>query len=402
MNSSTTPNLVSSFPIYSMAHTSQRKSSKFDCTTKQSKRESYKNNLRMTTHETGVIKKLLGLPLNAGFDAVRNALTSIIQLVPKTYSSVFNNKKIEHPQDVSQITHSQIQKPNLFHTNEYNTRHPEIKSNNNFTKDGNIYRPSDTDVLFKKVRNWNLRFDGKRDSDAISFLERLNELIEAYDIEPDKIVKVLPEMLKDVALLWYRNNKHSWKTYVDFVKDFHLQFFPRCYSEKLEDEIRLRTQGENELFTDYVVALLTLIRRIGTFSESDKLERIYKNMHPSYKLHVRKRDFVNLPGLIKVAEEYEAILRDILNYRPPPSPDKSLFSDTAYQPITANHAGLKENRYEEKQRPRRRKRRGKRKAVKVLVLGTNQVKRVNVKRLGTHPFTWTQVKLVRFNGYRLG
>lgn len=189
----------------------------------------------------------------------------------------------------------------------------------------------ETATLCNTVRKWNLRFDGRRDTDAISFLERLHEFMESYEILPDRILKALPELLKDSALLWYRNNRNAWMNFSDFLRDFQFQYFPQGYLLNLEDEIRRRTQGDGELFKHYAIALCTLIRRRGGLTVNDKLERLYSNMHPNYKMYVRRRDFVNLPGLMKVAEEYETCLKEKSNFRPPPSPAQALVAETAYQ-----------------------------------------------------------------------
>jgi hypothetical protein len=42
---------------------------------------------------------------------------------------------------------------------------------------------ADTASLCNQVRKWNIRFDGY--ADPVSFMERLNELIEAYEIPPN-------------------------------------------------------------------------------------------------------------------------------------------------------------------------------------------------------------------------
>lgn len=214
------------------------------------------------------------------------------------------------------------------------TRYPEDSGNN--AQLSSAYNPesvrfSNTATLCSMVRKWNLRFDGKRDADAISFLERLHELMESYEVSPDLMLKALPELLKDSALLWHRNNRDFWAVFSDFLRDFQAQYLPTGYLLHLDDEIRKRTQGEGEVFRQYVVAITTLIRRRGGFSESEKIDRIYSNMHPNYKTYIRRRDFVNLSSLMKVAEEYEANLREKLNYRPPPGPAQALVPETAFQ-----------------------------------------------------------------------
>lgn len=179
------------------------------------------------------------------------------------------------------------------------------------------------------ARKWNLRFDGRKD--PISFLERLEELLEAYSVAPDDILRALPELLTGTALLWYRNSRELWSSYGDFRTHFETQFLPPGYRRTLDEEIRKRTQGENESFRDFVVALNTLIRRRGSISAHDRLDLLYSNMRPDYKLMVRRNDFLTLTELIKRAEDYESYLRDKSAFRPPPPPAISLVPETAYQ-----------------------------------------------------------------------
>ncbi len=82
------------------------------------------------------------------------------------------------------------------------------------------------------IRKWNLRFDGRKD--PLAFLERLEELIEAYALPVDAILHALPELLQDRALLWYRNCKAQMRTFQDFKHGFELQFLPPGYAQNLD------------------------------------------------------------------------------------------------------------------------------------------------------------------------
>lgn len=142
--------------------------------------------------------------------------------------------------------------------------------------------------------------------------------MEAYGVDPDEILRALPELLKDQALLWQRMNKDYWSTFEDFRRDFEKQFWPVGYQKSLDEAIRGRTQAAGEPFKRYMVALGTLIRRRGGLTGFDQLERVYANLRPEYKTYVRRRDFSNLGELQSLAEEYEALQRDFKEYQPPP------------------------------------------------------------------------------------
>lgn len=54
-------------------------------------------------------------------------------------------------------------------------------------------------TLCNLVRKWGLHFDWNKS--PVSFLERLEELIEAYSLTPDDVLKAMPELLLGNALL---------------------------------------------------------------------------------------------------------------------------------------------------------------------------------------------------------
>lgn len=202
-----------------------------------------------------------------------------------------------------------------------NVIHPINNTNQNYNR-------SDTARVCDMVRKWNISYDGNKN--PITFLERLGELIECYNVDPDDIIKALPEVLKEKALLWYRNHRELWRNFADFQQSFELQYLPPGYHKNLDDEIRLRTQGEDEPFRDFAVAILTLIRRRGGYSLQEKVDRMYQNMKPDYKRTMRSDQYHNIQDLIRDAEHYESYERAKRLYRPPPNPSQTLVPEAAY------------------------------------------------------------------------
>ena len=76
----------------------------------------------------------------------------------------------------------------------------------------------------ERVRKWGLNFNGE--GDALSFLERIEELQECYTISNGDMLTALPELFRGKALLWYRNSKQAWSVWKDFIDDFKLQYLP--------------------------------------------------------------------------------------------------------------------------------------------------------------------------------
>lgn len=180
------------------------------------------------------------------------------------------------------------------------------------------------------IRKWGVKFDGT--SDPISFLERIDELKTCYKIEEVGILTSLPELLKDKALLWFRNNKAEWNSWDQFTTSFQKRFMPPRPRFWLEEEIRRRTQGDQERVVDYVTDIQTLLRRSGNTEPDTQLERIYENLRTEYKLYVRRRDFKSLSELVTLAEEFEALQVENSTCRSPPTPSEAYAAETAYNP----------------------------------------------------------------------
>lgn len=271
------------------------------------------------------IKEMLGLDPNTDFETLKRMITFTFsqgQFSGRNESEVLNVPKPPTATTQPNTNSESCTSENVNNTDTYQQSVGKIDRQE-------THKTATVAELCNIVRKWNLRFDGQRD--AISFMERLHELIEAYGIRPDSILKALPELLKDQALLWQRNNKDLWNTFTDFERDFESQYLPPSYKLRLDDEIRRRTQGDQELVKQYVVAISTLIRRRGGYSETERLERIYMNMRPEYRLYVKRKDFTTIGELVRLAEEYEACLKSRQTFNPPPNPTQALVPETAYQ-----------------------------------------------------------------------
>lgn len=161
------------------------------------------------------------------------------------------------------------------------------------------------DRLNRLVREWNLSF--RSTDNPVEFIERLEELIAAGGIDNEDVLPALPRILQGKALLWYRNNADSWRSWDQFLELFKLYYFPTNYEEDLIVKIVARKQRFRESFTDYLTDLQTLMRRYGNMAEKEKLHRIHENMQKEYKLYIKKNEYKDLNGLVKLAAEYESI-----------------------------------------------------------------------------------------------
>ncbi|KAL7726599.1 hypothetical protein ACLKA6_010464 [Drosophila palustris] len=136
-------------------------------------------------------------------------------------------------------------------------------------------------VIAKQVRKWGMRFDGQ--TDPLEFLQTLQERAITYDIDIDRMPKVMSEIFVDKAARWFLD-----------------------YLERLEEEIRSRRQRNGEGFKDFLIDIKVLMHHAG-YSAAQELHRVYENAAPDYKLYVRRQDFSTLSQLTRMAAEYESI-----------------------------------------------------------------------------------------------
>lgn len=275
------------------------------------------------------VKEMLGLPRAADSQTLRDALAAMVLQTRSTPCSEADPEELLKPSSFGyQGRPRDSQRPH-YYERPLRPDTLEVPRGLEMAKgEARRTQPADFSKVCNMVRKWGLKFDGKRD--PVSFLERCEELMASYSLGPEDFLRALPELLQGSALLWYRNCKDLLYSFEAFRRQFEIQFLPPGYWRNLDEEIRKRTQGENESFRDFVVAIMTLIRRHGTLSEQGKLDLIYNNMRPEYKLMVRRRDFCSLAEMMERAEDYEAYLREKATFRPPPSANIALVPETAY------------------------------------------------------------------------
>lgn len=164
--------------------------------------------------------------------------------------------------------------------------------------------PTDTTQIINQIRKWGCGFDGR---DPWAFLERIEELSQGYGYTGQHLLMGLPEMLRGDTLLWYRNNRSQWRTWEEFCADFRAQYLPRQYHAQLRREINDRKQKNGEKYAKYATDLQTLMRRSGGYSAVEQVEQLYENLHPDYKLYVRRANALSIRELQVRATEYEEI-----------------------------------------------------------------------------------------------
>lgn len=161
-------------------------------------------------------------------------------------------------------------------------------------------------ALVDRVRGWELSFDGSQN--PLDFTDRAEELAEIYGVSTHHLPQIMPLLLDDKALIWFRNNHKHWPVWSSFKTDFLEFFLSSRYLERLEDKVCKRIQHPEEPFKDYLLSLQNLMRHLK-LSEDQKLERIYRNSHTNYRFYIRRKDFSSLQELISLAEDFGTLMK---------------------------------------------------------------------------------------------
>jgi hypothetical protein len=180
-----------------------------------------------------------------------------------------------------------------------------------------------------RIRQWACHFEG---TDPAAFLERVEELRDAYGYTGPQLFRGLPELLRGEAIMWYRNHRASWDTWEDFAEAFRSYYMPRRYFARLRREIRNRLQGPTEPYRRFAAELQTLMRRAGGYTADDQIEWLTENMQPRYKIYIRRETIRSATDLLHEAEEVEDVEEQCRSRGTgPPSPKPSA-PDTAGEP----------------------------------------------------------------------
>ncbi|EEZ97617.1 hypothetical protein TcasGA2_TC012951 [Tribolium castaneum] len=107
------------------------------------------------------------------------------------------------------------------------------------------------------VYKWNVKFDG-RVSSVFAFLETVDELCHSRNVSKEELFISAVELFSGPTLTWFRSiseNVKDWNSLVTLLKGHYL---PHDYDDRLWNEIKMRTQGKNELVHEYIAIMKSL------------------------------------------------------------------------------------------------------------------------------------------------
>jgi hypothetical protein len=153
------------------------------------------------------------------------------------------------------------------------------------------------------------------------FLLELEKYKMAVDYTYEEMLKfVVPLALTETAYSWFEFIREDLFGWSDFVDAFRQEFQPIGYERELRRLLEDRFQGCHETLTEFIRIIDDFYRRLGgQVSESEKVDRIIRQMHPQYRMQIlsRGRSYTSVKELWKEARNVQEIILMDRQYREP-------------------------------------------------------------------------------------
>ncbi|XP_075550307.1 uncharacterized protein LOC142583706 [Dermacentor variabilis] len=180
-------------------------------------------------------------------------------------------------------------------------------------------------------------YEGHADKKSVAgFLQEMQDYRDAEAITDDVLLqRVLPVALTGSAARWRR--RQSFQSWAHFEQLLRAEFLPPDYAVRMKDELRARSQAEEESLQEYIRSFQELYERADPSApETERVTRAIRQSHPRFQAYLRGSTFSSLDDLAKAASDIQAAMLAELTYQPPPPPQASLelscawhFSQTA-------------------------------------------------------------------------
>lgn len=182
------------------------------------------------------------------------------------------------------------------------------------------------------VNKWNLTFSGDRKGMSVNaFLERVDELRIARNVSKETLFDSGVDLFSGKALHWYRYAKKTETTWDGLVQRLREEFQPNNYTEKLFEEIKKRTQGQDESVGIYLAIMSAMFDRLECpVTEQTRLKIIMRNLAPFYQSQLGLVDVKSISELKSLCRRLEERREAVESYVPPTSRKTTLEPDFAY------------------------------------------------------------------------
>lgn len=177
------------------------------------------------------------------------------------------------------------------------------------------------------------------------FLMEMERYARSQGIPLTAIVTLLPAALIDDAYRWwaFMGGFRSWE---EFKTALHTEYDQPDFHSRLQAELEQRTQHPEEPLSAYIRVIANYYERLGSnASDSEKVARVLRQMHPQFYPYFHGRNFANLHALAAAAPEVQVLIWRQKTYQPPVVPAEAVAKDLSFGPTSLStsspHTGLK-------------------------------------------------------------
>lgn len=178
---------------------------------------------------------------------------------------------------------------------------------------------------------WNLKFNGdRRGSSVTAFFERVEEMRIARNVAKEILLDSGIDLFEGRAYEFFRDCRPEVGSWDELVYRFKEEYQPVYYSEKLLDEIKGRTQGQDETISTYLAVMAKYFHRLQCdISEEAKLSIVLRNIAPIYRNQLGAIEITSIGQLRTLCKRIEHRLQ-FSEYVPSPKKSQLLEPDLAY------------------------------------------------------------------------
>lgn len=201
--------------------------------------------------------------------------------------------------------------------------------------------PPPTNMKSVPPSKWNLVFSGEKKGLSLSaFLERVEELRVARNVTKNTLLESGIDLFSGRAYqfyLAYRSQVSSWDELLVLLRE---EFLTPNYNEKLFDEIRKRTQGQDESIGIYLAVMTGYFNRLTCpVSEDTKLKVIMRNLAPYYQNHLALVEVNSIAELRQLGKRLEERKEAVENFVGPSRRGNAMEPDLAYLQVEESGRG---------------------------------------------------------------
>jgi len=148
------------------------------------------------------------------------------------------------------------------------------------------------------ARENKIAFHGSSKESVILFLRRFEECLITYPLSDSEKRQAFTDLLEGPPATWYRVNKNQFSSWNEVVKAFKNIYIPPDHDQLLKTTLNNRHQDEHEFVIHFISAMRSMNECLTTpLPETEILNIILKNLHPSISTHVGLKSFTSLAEL---------------------------------------------------------------------------------------------------------